>query len=41
MVSQAAFSKALPAGQGRWSFPSAQHWWGHTWSTVSTSDIQL
>jgi len=37
MVSWAALGKALPAGQGRWYFPSTHHWWGHTWITVSSS----
>lgn len=29
----------LPAGWERWSYPSAQHWWGHTWSAVSSFGI--
>lgn len=29
-----------PAGQGRWLFPSAQHWLNHTWSTRSSSGLQ-
>ena len=36
----AASDKVFLAGQGRWSFPSTQqHWWGHAWSTVSSSGI--
>lgn len=27
-VSQAVLGQVLPAGRGRGSFPSAQHWWG-------------
>ena len=34
-----AWGKVLPAGQGRWPLPSAQHWWGHTWSTVSSPGL--
>lgn len=29
----------LQNGQGRWSFPSLWHWWGHSWKTVSTSGL--
>lgn len=29
----------LPAKQDKWPFPSAQHWWGHTWSAVSSSRL--
>ena len=30
-----ASGQALPAAdQGRWFFPSTQHWWGCTWSSV-------
>jgi len=36
-ISWAALGGVLPAGQGRWSFPSTQHWWGHMWSAVSSS----
>lgn len=25
--------------QGKWSFFSAQHWWGHKWMTASGSDL--
>ena len=39
MVSWAALDTVLPAGQGRWSFPSTQHWWGHTWSAGSSSGL--
>lgn len=28
--------RAIPAGQGRWSCPSTQSWWGHSWSAVSS-----
>ena len=38
-VSPAASGKTLPAGQGRWSCPAAQHWWGHTWSAGSNSGL--
>lgn len=31
--------RALPAGWGRWSFPSTQHWWGHTWSSEASSGL--
>jgi len=34
-VSWATSKEAWPAGPGRWSCPSALHWWGLTWSTVS------
>jgi len=34
-----ALGKVLPEGWGRGSFPSAQHWWGHTWSTLSSSGL--
>ena len=36
MVSWAAW-EVLPAGEGRWSFSSVQHWWGQTWSAGSSS----
>ena len=39
MISWAALGKVLPAGQGRGSFPSTQHWWGHTCSAVSSSGL--
>ena len=29
----------LLVGQGKWSFPFMQHWWGHIWSTVCTSGM--
>ena len=38
-VSWAASGKVLPAGPRRWSFPSVQHCWGHTWNTVSISGL--
>lgn len=25
----------LKAGQGRWFFPSTQHWWGHIWTVLT------
>ena len=28
----------LPAGCVRWSFPSAQQWWGYIWSAGSSSE---
>lgn len=31
--------RVLPSGEGRWSFPITQAWWGHTWSTVSRSGL--
>ena len=31
VTSWAALAGELPAGGGRWCFPSAQHWWDHTW----------
>lgn len=37
MLSWATLGKVLTVGCGKWSFPSSQHWWGHTWSTVSSS----
>lgn len=37
MVFFAALGKVLPADQERWSFPSTQHWWDHTWSPVLSS----
>lgn len=39
MISWAASDKLLPAGWGRWSFPSPQHWWGHTWSFLYFIDV--
>lgn len=36
MVSWGPLGKALPVGWGSWSWPSAQHQWGHAWSTVSS-----
>ena len=39
MVSWAALDKVLPAVQRRWSVPSAEHWWGYTCSTVSSSEL--
>lgn len=41
MVSWAALGGMLPAGQGTWSFPSNQHWWDHTWSSVSSSGLHI
>jgi len=34
IVSCFALGKVLPAGWGRLSFPSSQHWWGHSWSAL-------
>jgi len=31
--------QSIAADQGRWSFPCIQHWWSHTWSTVSSSGL--
>lgn len=31
-ASWTALGNTLPADKGKWSFTSAQHWWGHTWS---------
>jgi len=39
MLSWAALGKVLSAGWGRSFFPSTQHWWGHTWSTVSSPGL--
>ena len=39
VASWAALGRALPAGQGRWSFPSPQQRWGHTCSTGSPSGL--
>lgn len=39
MLSGAASGGVLPAGWGKWSFPSTQHWWGHTWSAVSSPGL--
>ena len=36
LVSWVALGKALSTVRRRWSFPSALHWWGHTWSMVSS-----
>lgn len=33
-------SKVSPVNGGVWSFPSAQHRWGHTWSPVLGSKVQ-
>lgn len=38
-TSWAAFRGTLPAGWSRWSFLSPQHWWGHTWGSVSSSAL--
>ena len=35
-VSWGTLEEALPGGWGRWSFLCSLHWWGHTWSTVSS-----
>ena len=32
-------NKILPAGLGRWLFPSTKHWWGHTWRILSSSGL--
>ena len=40
MIPWAAFDKALSAGWGRWSFPSAQHWWSRPWSPVASSRLR-
>lgn len=29
MVTWSVLGKVLPVGQGRWIFPSTQHWWGY------------
>lgn len=34
-----ALYKVLKTRKGRWSLASAQHWWGHIWSTVSNSGL--
>lgn len=39
MVSRGVLGKILSAGWDRWSFFSAQHWWGHTWTTVFGSGL--
>ena len=38
-ASWTALRTALSAGWGRWSFPSTQHWWGHTWSSGASSGL--
>ena len=38
-VSQTVFRDVWPAGQGRWSCPSATPWWCLTWSTVSRCGV--
>lgn len=35
MHSWTALRGVLLGGQGRWSIPSTQHGWGHTWSAMS------
>ena len=39
VVSWAALGRVWPAGRGRGAFPSTQHWWGHTCSTVFSSGL--
>ena len=39
MVSWGALKRVWPAGQGRWSSPSALCWWGHIWSAASNSGL--
>ena len=38
-VSWAAFKEVWSSGQGRWSCPSALHWWVLTWSTASRCGV--
>ena len=38
-IPQAASKEAWPAGHGRWSCTTAQHWWGLTWSTASRCGV--
>ena len=38
-ASWAALGRALPVGQGRWSFPSTQHWWDPIWSAGPSSGL--
>jgi len=38
-VSWGALKRVRPAGQGRWSSPYTLPWWGHIWSTVSSSGL--
>lgn len=38
-VAWAVSGQVLSAGRGRWFLPSAQHWGGHTWQTVSRSGL--
>lgn len=39
MVPRPALGKVSPASWGTWSFPTAQPWWGHTWSAGSSSGL--
>lgn len=38
-ASWATLGRPLPAGQGKWSFPFTQYWWGHIWSAVFSSGL--
>lgn len=38
-VTRAALSKVLPADHARPSILSSEHWWGDTWSCVSSSEL--
>lgn len=35
----AAWGRQLPAGWGKWSLPSTQHWCGCIWSAMSSSEL--
>lgn len=39
MVPWAILGWVLPAGWGRWPFLATQHWWFHTYTTVSSSGL--
>lgn len=40
MVFLATSGKVWPAGQERWSLPSTEHWWDHTWRIVSSTVLE-